>query len=437
MLAFSLYNVAPLGDSAHLVNLVRVNKNKETKLVAENISLAELYEKHVKPGQLLYMMKPIAKKTAENVAQLKNENFQLLNRTFGIFEANTIPGNDKGKGIIKSPGALKTTPISLSSPPDYFKLAMDRSYQFVHQGSPVEFSIAIKRTKIPKEDRFTGTKDRSEWPWLHEHFPHLRPDFILKSMPEGSRWSVEPVSDGRHLHFVIVKPNTIVQNPLNYTKRLFNVANSVDRMIRQGKQQQLPTLMRQRLHDAGIKNYSPLSSMPIDNPPSDEEAAEQDALSEYEETDNARMPLSDDRYMPEEKPKRERGRFDTLTASGRTRGKAYIKVKDRGQLHSEAVQAARALQRQATSAFLDAEPKHVRVPGSGPGGKRTWRDKVRDKQNGAPRFASAREERGHVRPKYGSRDSDNDSGRPIKHRDIDQGGNISKNETGYRRERTP
>ncbi|KAF2826323.1 hypothetical protein CC86DRAFT_455854 [Ophiobolus disseminans] len=322
LLAFQLYDVEPPNCSAHEINLVR-----DEKTVAENISLEELYEKHIKPGELLYLMEPVKKAASENIATIKKENLTLKHRTFGIFPAGSIPGNAKDPRAGKGIGALRTTPFALSSPAAYFKLAIDRSYTYIDQGAPVEFSIAIKRTKLPKEERITGSHEKGDWPYLHEHFPHLRPDFIFKSMPEGSVWAVEPVSDGRHLHFVIVKPSKINREPQNLTARLFKVKESVTTHIKKGQQQGLPAVMRQRLYDSGLRTYSPLTAMPVKLVPPGEEVVEK---SEYGEADNERLPLSRDRYMPAREPVMPKLRTDTLSPSGR-----LVKVKPANQARLE------------------------------------------------------------------------------------------------------
>jgi hypothetical protein len=306
VLPFDLYKVGSPGDSAHEVNLVRGGKT-----IAENISLEELYEKHVKPGQLIHLTEAIEKNLTTDIARLKEKNTQLSLRTFGIFEPRSIPGNKKDADAGKGRGALRVTALNLSSPPKFFQLALDRSYQFIEYGSPVEFTIAIKRSRVSKEERLKGSSDKEAWPWIHEHFPHLRPDFILKSMPEGSMWAVEPVTDGRILQFVIICPSTMNRNPVNHTKRLFSVKESVQKHIATGRAQQLPSAMRRELQESGHLNYSPLSSMPVKLSSLTEEAKR----AAEQETEEWNSPESKDRYMPlpEKTPKY---RTDKLSKTG-------------------------------------------------------------------------------------------------------------------------
>jgi hypothetical protein len=314
LLPFERYHVGGPGASAHEVNLVRDNgKGKELETIAENISLEEVYEKHVRPGELLYLTEGINKALAQNVGKMKSEGTALQRRTFGIVTTGTLRGNKKDPDAGKGRGALRTTPLTLSSPADYFKMALDRSYQFIEHGSPVEFTIAIKRSPVKKEDKWKGIDDKEAWPWIHEHFPHLRPDFILKQMPEGSRWSVEPVSDGRLLQFVIIRPSPLNKDPANYTNRLFAVKESVMKHIARGSAQQLPKTLRAELAAKGHETYSPLSGMPIKR----ETLSEGYERNMQQETDDWRSPGSRDRYAPIERNNRLAPRTDKLAKSGR------------------------------------------------------------------------------------------------------------------------
>jgi len=363
VLPFDLYKVASPGDSAHEVTLVREGKkSKDPEVVAQDISLEELYEKHIGPGKMLYMIEQIDKKTAEKVDKLKSEGWQLKRRTYGILHAGSMPGSHKDPTAGKGAGALRTTPLSLSSPTAYFKLCMDRSYQYIEHGAPVEFSIAIKRSKLKKEERHFGVRDRDAWPWLHENFPHLRPDFILKSMPEGSRWSVEPVSDGRVVQFVIIRPSKLNKDPTNYTKRLFNVKRSVKLKIERGEQAQLPMIMRQRLFDAGVDNYSPLSSMPVKQPRPmglDEKAVEPHPLAELMkeqalelgEEDKDRSLPTDKRYMPDASPPEKKPWLRLNKMGGLSNAKAFL-------MKRQATEEARRAQMYEVQKDQDSEHLH-------------------------------------------------------------------------------
>ncbi|KAH3940428.1 hypothetical protein HBI56_132140 [Parastagonospora nodorum] len=283
VLPFTQYSLPPLNSSTHLVNLA-----KGGEMLAQ-ISLQDVYKNHVMPGQLLYLNEEISKRKAESL-EVKNDVALGKHRTFGIFEAESIPGNKKdarqGKGI----GALRVTPIMLSSPAHYFKHAIDRSYQFIKHGSPVEFTMRFRGAHAKKEEKLLPV-GHELWHWIHEHFPHIRPDFILRSMPEGSRFIIEPVTDGRVLQFVIGTDKARHNGPFrkDLTERLFKVKASVTMSVEQGKQAQLPKYYRDQLQRAGNKAYSPMTGLPI------EKKGEVDAMDMDTDTDT-----TVDRYLPKD-----------------------------------------------------------------------------------------------------------------------------------------
>jgi hypothetical protein len=193
LLPFELYPIPPLGSSDQLVNIQTLADEQGRKTLVENITLQDAYDNYVKPGHLLVLLSEITKKVAEKVETLKQEKTYLSNSTYGIVKAESIPSNIKSPTAGKGQGALRVTPVNLASTKSYFTLALDRSHQFIRHGSPVEFTIRLKGGYDKTTDKleFQGHEN---WTWLHNHFPHLRPDFILKSMPEGSRFVVDPVS---------------------------------------------------------------------------------------------------------------------------------------------------------------------------------------------------------------------------------------------------
>lgn len=298
------------------------------------LSLQDVYKNHVKPGQLLYLDEDITKGKAANM-EVKNDVALGKHTTFRIFEAESLPGNKKDPHQGKGKGALRVTPLMLSSPANYFKVAIDRSYQFIKHGSPVEFTVRFKNAQIKKEERLMPV-DHDAWHWIHEHFPHLRPDFILRSMPEGSKYIIDPVSDGRVLQFVIGTDKTRHNGPFRHdlTKRLFTVKSSVTKSVQQGKQAQLPSYYREKLQRAGNKAYSPMTGMPIENQ-GELDARDMDMDVDMD-TDTA-----EDRYFPKDTtanrylpkiPPRNPVRVDKLAKDGTLKGprlmREYASVKD-------------------------------------------------------------------------------------------------------------
>jgi hypothetical protein len=298
VLPYDLYKLAPPSASEHKVTVVG-GKN-DTEIIARNITIQELYDDHAKPGQLLYLKSNVPKNIAGKIATLKAEDAPLQHKVYAFVQPYTIPGNrvnpQKGKGS----DALRCIPMSLSSPAAYYKISLDRSYQFIEAGSPVEFKLRISGTSETKEKRMKPG-DINEWIWLHEHFPHLRPDFILKSMPEGSRYMIEPVSNGKKVQFVIVKPNQKVLHSGDLTERLFKVKKSVEASIDRGGQGQLPKVVRSELLASGNKGYSARTGLPREQAESAFGIDDPGWSDVFENEDGKRQPPSPNRYMSAQK----------------------------------------------------------------------------------------------------------------------------------------
>jgi hypothetical protein len=318
LLPFELYPIPPLGSSDQLVNIQTLADEQGRKTLVENITLQDAYDNYVKPGHLLILLSEITKKVAEKVETLKQEKTYLSNSTYGIVKAESIPSNIKSPTAGKGQGALRVTPVNLASTKSYFTLALDRSHQFIRHGSPVEFTIRLKGGYDKTTDKleFQGHEN---WTWLHNHFPHLRPDFILKSMPEGSRFVVDPVSDGRVVQFVIAKQSPVFRVDHNLTARLFKIKEAVKTSIARGQQAQLPKRLRSTLQQAGHVAYSPMTGLPL-NPKRKQEVYEKrwerngDAFAEDTAEPSAH------RYMPVQHfEDRSVGRVDKLTAEGNLR----------------------------------------------------------------------------------------------------------------------
>jgi hypothetical protein len=321
LLPFELYPIPPLDSSDQLVNIQTLADEQGRKTLVENITLQDAYDNYVKPGHLLVLQSEIKKKVAEEVQTLKQEKTYLSNSTYGIVKAESIPSNIKSPSAGKGQGALRVTPVNLASTKSYFTLAMDRSHQFIRHGSPVEFSIRIKGgyDKTTNKLDFQGHEN---WTWLHNHFPHLRPDFILKSMPEGSRFVVDPVSDGRIVQFVIAKKNTDYKVDHNLTERLFKIKESVKTSIARGQQAQLPKRLRSTLQQAGHVAYSPMTGLPL-NPKRDQQLYDKKWEFKGDAFDEDTAVPSAHRYMPVQHVEdRSAGRVDKLTKDGNLRKRA-------------------------------------------------------------------------------------------------------------------
>ncbi|KAF1830105.1 hypothetical protein BDW02DRAFT_115980 [Decorospora gaudefroyi] len=259
VLTFSGYEIAPPSDSDHRINLYHCGKN-DRRLIAENISLEEAYDKHVTDGKMLFCIDELKKSTAENFEKLKSLDIPAENNNFALIDAHThrIPLPTKQKGY--QLGGLKIIVFNLSSPIDYVKLSLDRAYQFIESGAVVEVRTRMKGKQLTKEERIQSG-DFGVWPWMHAHFPHLRPDFVLKAMPKDTTMLIKPVSDGRIVQWVM-SPKAALMPRMNLNRRLFRVKESVKQSIQQGKQGQLPKTLRAQLRAQGLDDYSVNTGMP-------------------------------------------------------------------------------------------------------------------------------------------------------------------------------
>ncbi|XP_014562008.1 hypothetical protein COCVIDRAFT_85412 [Bipolaris victoriae FI3] len=258
-LTFSWYELEPPSASPNRINLFETDKHhSKYKLIAEDVSLQDAYDNYVKPGHMLYCMKELKKGMAKKF--MAGEQEEVLNeyKNFSFAEAGShrisLDSPQKGRQL----GGLKNIIFNESSPVSHFRLCMDRAYQFINLGSPVEMRIRLQGS-VSKENRLMPG-DPAVWPWMHAHFPHLRPDFILKEMPEGTQFLINPVSDGRVCQWVMAKPTTGSNQDLD--GRFEKVQKGVINSIRKGVQEMLPQRMRLLLAEGGNVNYSPNTGMP-------------------------------------------------------------------------------------------------------------------------------------------------------------------------------
>jgi hypothetical protein len=261
VLNFDTYQVTPPSDSKPLVNLYESDKkHHKTKLIASDISLQEIYDNHIKAGRMLYCTEVMDKKTAATLFRMQGDDIVNEFKDYAIVNAHThnvpIDGKQRGSQL----GGLKTLIFNLASPIDHHRIILDRAYQFIEAGKPVEFRVRLQGTKLTKEERHQPG-DPALWPWMHTHFPHLRPDFIMKAMPEGTVYIVKPVSNGRMLQWVMSRTAREMA-PMDLTRRLLRVKESVKQSIREGKQSQLPKIMRKQLAESGMTDYSPNTGLP-------------------------------------------------------------------------------------------------------------------------------------------------------------------------------
>lgn len=259
-LTFSPYQVEPPSASSHRINLFETDRHhSKYELIAKDVSLQEAYDNYVKPGHMIYCLKQLKKGMAKMFKAEGNEHVLDEYNRFSFVEAKShrIPLNSPQKG--RQLGGLKNIIFNESSPLSHYRLSMDRAYQFIESGSPVEFRIRLQGSVAKAERLMPG--DPTVWPWMHARFPHLRPDFILKGMPEGTTFLINPVSDGRVCQWVMAKPTT-VSTTQDLNRRFEKVQKGVVTSIKKGQQEMLPQQMRLQLAGSGNQNYSPNTGLP-------------------------------------------------------------------------------------------------------------------------------------------------------------------------------
>ena len=82
----------------------------------------------------------------------------------------------------KFPTTSKKIHFSITVPASHFRYIMAQCYQLLLKGERVEVGL----------HRARRTPDHMTFDWAIRHHPHLRPDTILKAMPEGTRMIAHP-----------------------------------------------------------------------------------------------------------------------------------------------------------------------------------------------------------------------------------------------------
>ncbi|KAI4908701.1 hypothetical protein J4E90_008433 [Alternaria incomplexa] len=264
VLNFSSWEIeilAPLQSVKHRVKLWQTDKKaKKLSVIAKSASFEELLTQHVGPGKMLYCLGEITKGMASRHIDDPELPIPEELRDFAIHNAYTYrapkTAGQKGKQI----GGLKNIILNESSPVEYFRMCLDRAYQFIEAGHAVEFRLRLQGKMLLKEERIKPAGPE-RWLWMHTHFPHLRPEIIMKSMPEDTRYLINPVSDGRLVQWVAVAGNK-VEPAINLDNRLFHIKSSVTSSIKSGNQAMLPKVMRQQLRNSGLEDYSINTGLP-------------------------------------------------------------------------------------------------------------------------------------------------------------------------------
>jgi hypothetical protein len=262
VLWFDRYKYPPLDELPHKIKLWETDKKGiQKKLIAGNLSLQELYENHVKPGEMVCSTHEVMKGRVKLLANDDPEAQMPKGlRNYSLCKPYSFRAKDLNKPKGKHVGGLRQIILTDTSPPMYYRRMIDAAYEFLERKCVVEFSLRIQGPALKKKERIESTTPHM-WQWLHSVAPHLRPDFIMKGMPENTFYLVEPISNGRVVQWVAgISP--LHDNQKGLTKRLLNIKAQIQRNIDEGEQPMLPKKLREQLRESGNTEYSVNTALP-------------------------------------------------------------------------------------------------------------------------------------------------------------------------------
>lgn len=178
---------------------------KPRELIAPNIDLQTVIQKHIRPGIFLTRLRD-SKAEAENPSPICQYMLSRIN----VEKVPSTKNSGKGRGSNEfhfSPGKDGNL--------DHFSHCMYLAWHKLKSGRLVEFHIHQK-AKLPNEEAFRKL--------VEENF-HLWPDVIGKAMPERSATVVDPQTNFIKMCWVIGPPekmeNGDLKPPKNVTKNLY------------------------------------------------------------------------------------------------------------------------------------------------------------------------------------------------------------------------
>lgn len=327
VLDFERYNTKPLSESTYRVNLVQWKKDEDLKVLKRDLSLEELYD-HVSPGRFIYHADEVSKKFDEKtfggkVEETSEQNIatQYNNYAIGIAHGDetgeVVKVSNKGsQANSKQLGALKIIIMLISSPVAYRRMMLDKAYQFIELGSPVEFRFHLSGSTSAKKNRGKSPNSGAV-SWLQDYFPHLRPDFVLKAMPEGTKFFIDPVTDGSILQFVLGRPAEQMPK-LDLTTRLFRVKVAVEESLPNNPMAQRHQQKKMKM----IREGGNLREMSEDEKAQQEQVLENADADEEVEGDGGKVGLTLNKMGVKEKnPRRTDGPNTERKKKGQGRGK--------------------------------------------------------------------------------------------------------------------
>ena len=225
------------------MKLVHTEDGSQVKeMVAQDITLKHAYENYVAPGRMILLADTVTKLDVPmRLALLKEKGTVNQFRDYVILDAYSTgrsatmrsPGKIKHSWEITHMKSLREFHFMLSSQLQHNAQQMDQAYQVLELGCPVEFSMRTRQITEQKFDEL-GLHEDDTFGYIYRHFPHLRPDFVLKSMPTGTRYLVKPFSNGRHVQFVLGCGSSRLDNfrSTDLTNRLLRVQKMVKQSVK-------------------------------------------------------------------------------------------------------------------------------------------------------------------------------------------------------------
>lgn len=244
VLGWSLYQPPKLEESEHKINIVKLVKEGDgepvKEMVARDITLKNAYENYVGPRKMFLLADRLTKSDVpKHIKSFEEKDTVNRYRDYVIVDVGSaratvkLPKEDSKHGRqMAHLQWLRRFHFILSSTPEHNAQQLDKAYQFIELGCPVEFSIRVRQIS---ERKFQEMElyEHDIFDYVYRHFPHLRPDFIFKSMPLGTTYKIQPLSDGRHVQFVL-GPETIPLDPfphLDLTERLLTVQRAAEQRV--------------------------------------------------------------------------------------------------------------------------------------------------------------------------------------------------------------
>ncbi|PVH98428.1 hypothetical protein DM02DRAFT_630227 [Periconia macrospinosa] len=259
----------PQPNAEHRIKLT----DDKGECIGQDMSMKEVHN-HITPG---YILSPLLMPHATEMRNVKSMKEGEVHKTFNGYKLVKAGLENFNAAKAKKETEHNTVffdckimPFSgkrLSSPYE-FSLNMQRIHRFLEDRHPVELQMRLPGRKLKKKKRsekeysLYPDKDlvlQEEWEWLHAHWPHLRPDNILKSMPKGTQVWLPPYTNGANLYWVFGPPWAF---SMNLGKKIEEMKTKVREEIKKGNQMQLPKKFREQLHASGQTEYSSDSDMP-------------------------------------------------------------------------------------------------------------------------------------------------------------------------------